>query len=81
MIVPFSAADFLDRALAVYADRIGIVDEPDQPAEWLPIPHPVLAPRTSGFAVGVRHHRTDARRLPRRGNGPLSRVPLRGGSV
>ena len=32
MIVPFSAADFLDRALAVYAERIGIVDEPDQPA-------------------------------------------------
>ncbi len=35
MIVPFSAADFLDRALAVYADRIGIVDEPDQPASSL----------------------------------------------
>ncbi len=35
MIVPFSAADFLDRALAVYADRIGIVDEPDQPAPSL----------------------------------------------
>ncbi len=35
MIVPFSAADFLDRALAVYADRVGIVDEPDQPAESL----------------------------------------------
>jgi len=35
VIVPFSAADFLDRALAVYAERIGIVDEPDQPAESL----------------------------------------------
>lgn len=35
MIVPFSAADFLDRALAVYADRTGIVDEPDQPASSL----------------------------------------------
>ena len=35
MIVPFSAADFLDRALAVYAERIGIVDEPDQPAPSL----------------------------------------------
>jgi len=32
VIVPFSAADFLDRALAVYRERIGIVDEPDQPA-------------------------------------------------
>ncbi|MCW2846553.1 MAG: AMP-dependent synthetase [Marmoricola sp.] len=35
MLVPFSAADFLDRALAVYAERTGIVDEPDQPAESL----------------------------------------------
>ncbi len=35
MIVPFSAADFLDRALAVYAERTGIVDEPDQPADSL----------------------------------------------
>ncbi|RNL78925.1 AMP-binding protein [Nocardioides marmorisolisilvae] len=35
MIVPFSAADFLDRALAVYKDRIGVHDEPDQPATSL----------------------------------------------
>ncbi len=35
MIVPFSASDFLDRALAVYAERTGIVDEPDQPATSL----------------------------------------------
>jgi acyl-CoA synthetase (AMP-forming)/AMP-acid ligase II len=35
VFVPFSAADFLDRALAVYGDRTGIVDEPDQPAESL----------------------------------------------
>jgi fatty-acyl-CoA synthase len=35
VIVPFSTADFLDRALAVYAERVGIVDEPDQPAESL----------------------------------------------
>ena len=35
VIVPFSAADFLDRALAVYAERTGIVDEPDQPAPSL----------------------------------------------
>ena len=35
MIVPFSAADFLDRALAVYADRVGAYDEPDQPAPSL----------------------------------------------
>ncbi|MGC4111534.1 MAG: AMP-binding protein [Nocardioides sp.] len=35
MIVPFSVNDFLDRATAVYADRIGIADEPDQPADSL----------------------------------------------
>ncbi|MFL6108173.1 MAG: AMP-binding protein [Marmoricola sp.] len=35
MIVPLSAADFLDRALAVYRDRIGVYDEPDQPAPSL----------------------------------------------
>ncbi|MFJ8008425.1 AMP-binding protein [Streptomyces fagopyri] len=33
MIVPFGARDFLDRATTVYADRIGVVDEPEQPAE------------------------------------------------
>jgi acyl-CoA synthetase (AMP-forming)/AMP-acid ligase II len=32
VIVPFSAIDFLDRALAVYRDRVGVVDEPHQPA-------------------------------------------------
>ena len=35
MIVPFSVNDFLDRATAVYADRIGLADEPDQPAASL----------------------------------------------
>uniref|UniRef100_A0AAU3HSY8 AMP-binding protein n=1 Tax=Streptomyces sp. NBC_01393 TaxID=2903851 RepID=A0AAU3HSY8_9ACTN len=33
MLVPFGALDFLDRAVAVYGDRLGVVDEPDQPAE------------------------------------------------
>ena len=32
MIVPFSVADFIDRAVQVYGDRTGVVDEPDQPA-------------------------------------------------
>ncbi|MDX6280557.1 MAG: hypothetical protein QOH03_1628, partial [Kribbellaceae bacterium] len=35
MIVPFSVMDFLHRAVAVYGDRAGIVDEADQPAESL----------------------------------------------
>ncbi len=32
MEVPLTVSDFLDRAEQVYGDRVGIVDEPDQPA-------------------------------------------------
>lgn len=35
MIVPLTIADFLDRAALVYGDRVGIVDEPNQPASSL----------------------------------------------
>ncbi|HWI42052.1 MAG TPA: AMP-binding protein [Nocardioides sp.] len=35
MFVPFSVSDFLDRAVQVYGDRVGVVDEPDQPAPSL----------------------------------------------
>jgi fatty-acyl-CoA synthase len=35
MRVPLTTRDFLDRAELVYGDRIGIVDEPDQPAPSL----------------------------------------------
>ncbi len=35
MFVPFSISDFLDRARTVYGERIGVVDEPDQPAPSL----------------------------------------------
>lgn len=35
MIVPLSVRDFMDRATTVYPDRIGVVDEPDQPAPSL----------------------------------------------
>ena len=35
MRVPFSSGDFLQRAAAGYPDRIGIIDEPDQPAKSL----------------------------------------------
>jgi acyl-CoA synthetase (AMP-forming)/AMP-acid ligase II len=35
MNVAFSVRDFLDRAETVYADRVGVVDEPDQPAPSL----------------------------------------------
>ena len=35
MKVAFSVRDFLDRAAAVYGERVGVVDEPDQPAASL----------------------------------------------
>jgi fatty-acyl-CoA synthase len=35
MFVPFSVSDFIDRAVQVYGDRVGVVDEPDQPAPSL----------------------------------------------
>jgi fatty-acyl-CoA synthase len=35
VLVPFSVADFIDRAVQVYAERTGVVDEPDQPARSL----------------------------------------------
>jgi acyl-CoA synthetase (AMP-forming)/AMP-acid ligase II len=35
MIVPFSVSDFLDRATTVYGERVGVIDEPEQPAPSL----------------------------------------------
>ncbi|SDP28982.1 Acyl-CoA synthetase (AMP-forming)/AMP-acid ligase II [Actinopolyspora xinjiangensis] len=35
MFVPFSVSDFIDRAVQVYADRVGVVDESNQPAPSL----------------------------------------------
>ncbi|MGA9870648.1 MAG: AMP-binding protein [Rhodococcus sp. (in: high G+C Gram-positive bacteria)] len=35
MQIPFHVNDFLNRAVSVYGDRIGVVDEPDQPAPSL----------------------------------------------
>ncbi len=35
MFVPFSVTDFIDRAVQVYGERVGVVDEPDQPAPSL----------------------------------------------
>jgi len=36
MKVALTINDFLDRALAVYPDRVAVVDEPDQPADPMP---------------------------------------------
>ena len=35
MQIPLTISDFLDRAERVYGDRIGVIDEPDQPADSL----------------------------------------------
>ncbi|GAA2143609.1 AMP-binding protein [Nocardioides koreensis] len=35
MFVPFSVSDFIDRAVQVYGERVGVVDEPSQPAPSL----------------------------------------------
>ena len=35
MFVPFSVSDFIDRAVQVYGERVGVVDEPNQPAPSL----------------------------------------------
>ena len=36
MFVPLTIKDHLERADLVYGNRIGIIDEPDQPArQWL----------------------------------------------
>ncbi len=64
MFVPFSVSDFIARAETVYADRVGVVDEPDQPATSLGSPSyrelAALARRQAakldelGVAVGER---------------------------
>ncbi len=35
LFYPLTVSDFLDRAATVYPDRVGIIDEPDQPAASL----------------------------------------------
>jgi acyl-CoA synthetase (AMP-forming)/AMP-acid ligase II len=52
MIVPFSVSDFLDRAVTVYGDRRGAVDEPNQPApSWGELTYRELGERARGIAV------------------------------
>ena len=51
MIVPFSVSDFLDRAVTVYGERRGVVDEPDQPApSWGELTYRELGERAKGIA-------------------------------
>jgi acyl-CoA synthetase (AMP-forming)/AMP-acid ligase II len=53
MHVPLTTRDFLRRAETVYADRIGIVDEPDRPASWGAIDYRTLAARARSVGAGL----------------------------
>jgi acyl-CoA synthetase (AMP-forming)/AMP-acid ligase II len=54
MKVPFNVLDFLDRAEHVYGDRVGIVDEPDQPARsWGEMTWRQVAEHARAFAAGL----------------------------
>ena len=69
MLVPFSVNDFIDRAATVYGDRVGVVDEPDQPAS--PLGGDALTYReVAGLAARM------AARLDELGVGPGERVAV-----
>ncbi|MGI5460251.1 AMP-binding protein [Streptomyces sp. CA-249302] len=54
MFVPFGARDFLDRAAIVYPDRVGVVDEPDQPAvPWQGLTYRRVAELARAQAAGL----------------------------
>src|SRR3954453_24087754 len=54
MRVPLTARDFLDRAELVYGDRVGVVDEPDQPAPSLgEVTYREVARRGRAFQAGL----------------------------
>jgi acyl-CoA synthetase (AMP-forming)/AMP-acid ligase II len=54
MKVPLTVNDFIDRAELLYPDRIGIVDEPDQPAEsWSSLTYREVAERARAMAAGL----------------------------
>ncbi len=54
MKVPLTVNDFLRRAELVYADRDGLVDEPDQPApSWGTISYAEMARRARAMAAGL----------------------------
>ncbi len=54
MRVPLLVNDFLDRAELVYGDRIGVIDEPDQPAKSLgSLTYRELARRARAIQAGL----------------------------
>jgi acyl-CoA synthetase (AMP-forming)/AMP-acid ligase II len=67
VLVPFSIADFIDRAVQVYGERVGVIDEPDQPA-------PSLGELTYAQVGGLA--RRQAAHLDDLGVGPGDRVAV-----
>jgi len=54
MRVPLTVNDFLRRAELLYPDRVGIVDEPDQPADsWGSLTYREVAERARAMAAGL----------------------------
>ena len=54
MQVPLTIRDFLDRAATVYPERIGFVDEPDQPAtSWGAVTYAEMARRAAAQAAAL----------------------------
>ncbi len=54
MIVQFNVRDFLDHAEATYPRRVGLIDEPEQPAEaWGPLTFAGMAERARAQAAGL----------------------------
>ncbi|MCP4436079.1 MAG: AMP-binding protein [Actinomycetia bacterium] len=54
MKVPLTLRDHIDRAEAVYGDRVGVVDEPDQPAQpWPEVTYSRLAALARAQAAGL----------------------------
>jgi fatty-acyl-CoA synthase len=52
--VPLTIADFLNRAESLYADRVGVIDEPDQPAEsWGKVTYAHMAELARAQAAGL----------------------------
>ena len=54
MIVPLTVNDFLRRAELVYGDRVGVIDEPNQPAEsWGSLTYGEIAARARAQAAAL----------------------------
>src|SRR5262245_34331215 len=54
MKVQLNIRDFLDRAVAVYGDRVAVVDEPDQPAPPLgPLTYRQVGEHAAAMAAGL----------------------------